>query len=88
MKVLQQHFLFLWYRTGFKWVFECLYTAGCMEKKHPKTVEKKDVMSLQARIQTTKDSSMSSKDGYKKKVGESFQVHTRTVKTRAGSIFF
>lgn len=46
MEVLQQHFLFLWYRTGFKWVFECLYTAGCMEKKHPKTVEKKDVMSL------------------------------------------
>lgn len=41
-------------------------------------------MSLWARIQTSKDSSVSSKGKYKKKAAESLQVHTRAVKSRAG----
>lgn len=57
-------------------------------KELPKTVEKKkNVMSLWARIQASKDSSVSSKGKYKKKAAESLQVHTRAVKSRAGSIF-
>lgn len=36
----------------------------------------------------SKDSSMSSKDTYKKKVAGSFQAQKRAAKTRGGSIFF
>lgn len=68
--------MLLWWRMDFKGVFECLYTAGLVEKNN--TAEEKLLCLYRQVFKVVKIAECQVRTCTKKKVGESFQAHTHT----------